>query len=275
MADFKVTTEDGNVIEADASQIESTKDGYGVVTPDNIPEGYYNKEGLKSRIQERVKNTAENAKKEALEDPEHQEAVLDKFNISLDEDRNPVGLEPTVDVDELRKKVRKKVSGEKDEVIEEYKSKLSKRNESVIESAILSATNGKFEDHWLESVDGEKPLIVEKWKDKFSVDDEGNPYLKNEEGEKAFTNDGDLIRPSDYFSNEDKFGKYYKDNRQRGSNFKKPGNPNGTPSGDVTEWDRKQKLSFIEEKRKKGEDGHAAYKELVNQSQKQKKKENE
>lgn len=225
---IKIKTEDKE-FEVSPDQLQ-LPEGYALVTPDKVPDGFFSQEGVNSIVSERVNRAKEKARQELEEDPNFQKGVLSKYNIQLGEDGKPKGLKPTVDVDEVRQNVTKEVSERYEGQLEEFKSKLSARDKAVVSNSILSAVNGEFQDIWTESIDGENPLVVEKFANRFKVDENGKEYAVDDEGNKMFKNDGSLIRARDYFSDESKFGKYMKDKRQTGSKFRGGGKPAGDKS---------------------------------------------
>jgi hypothetical protein len=246
---IKATIDDKEV-ELSPEQLQFGE-GYGLITPDKVPSGYYNESTVQDMIKERLKNTKDKTRQELESDEDFQKRVLSRYNISLGEDGKPKGLKPTKDVDEIRKELAGELSAEYEGKINEFKQKLSKRDEAVIESAILSTVNGNYQEYLTKSFDGEKPLAVQKFKDRFGVDESGNVFVKNEAGEKMYKGDG-LMKPSDYLLDEAKFGDFMADKRQRGSNFGNGSTGASAPSGDPSKWDLKTKLSFIEKNGKSG-----------------------
>jgi hypothetical protein len=257
----------GETKEVDKSDL-TLPDKWGIVTPDNVPDGYVTKEKFQSEIQERLSNAKNNAKDELKSDEDFHKSILSQYNIALDDEGNPKGLEPTVDIDEVRSQERQRVADEYENKLEELESRIQKRNQSVVSNAIFSATSGQFEDYWLDTFgESDTPLVVEKFQGRFEVGEDGREYAVDKDGNKMFNNEGEPVRAKDFFQNEEKFGKYYKDKRQRGSNFNGPGNPtNGTPKGDPSKWSRDKKLKYIDQH---GQDGYKQAIKKHKQSQKE------
>lgn len=257
------TTEiDGKEVELKAEDLKPKEDGYAIITPDNVPDGYFTEDTVNTIVKENVNKTKTKLKDDLKEDEDFQKSILNKHNIVLDEEGNPKGLKPTEDIDEVRKKVAEEVSSDYENKLEDYKQKLSKRDQAVVESAIMSVVSGNYEDYLTKSYDGEKPLAVQKFADRIGVDEEGNPYVKNEDGEKMYKGDG-LVSVKEYLLSE-KFEDFMKDKRQKGSDFEEGGK--GTPSGgDPSQWSIKKKNKYID---KHGRDG---WKKLLNKNKKKKK----
>lgn len=227
-------------------------EGFKLVSPGNVPDGFYTNETVQKMIGDRLKNTKENTRSELEADKDFHKRIFSSYNISLDDEGKPKGLKPIKDVDEIRKEVTGEISGQYEEKLKQYQEKLSKRDEAVVESAILSAVNGHYKDELVKSFDGEKPLVVDKFRSRVGVDEDGRPYVKNEKGEKMFKGDGDMT-VTDYLLDEKRFGELMKDKRQKGSGFGEGGTGDSAPSGPPMEWTLKQKLAYIE---KHGKDGY-------------------
>ena len=249
---------DDKEVELKPEQLE-LGEGFALITPDKVPDGYYNEDAVQKRIQERVKNTAENARKEAESDEEFQKRILSKFNISLGEDGKPKGLKPDVDVEEVKKNLTKEISSQYETQINEFKEKLTNRDKAVIESSILSAVSGVYKDDWVKPY-GDKPLVVKQFSDRFTVDENGNAVLKSEDGGIRYKGDGSPMTAKDYLLS-DEFAELRKDQRQSGSGFGE-GSTGGSPAGNPSEWSVKQKNLYIEK------NGLQGYKQLLQNSRK-------
>lgn len=212
---------DGTAHQVEPSDLDLPED-YALVTPDNVPEGYYTKEAMESKIQDRLSSALQNKEQELLGNEKFQRKVLTQRGIVLDDDGNPKGLKPEVDVDEIRESTAKQVSEDYEEKLSDLQKELEARNEAVIESAIMEAASGNFREDWTKSFDNGKPLVVKQFKDRMGVDENGEPYVKDESGEKMYKGDG-VMRPKDYLLDEKRFGELMKDKRQRSSDFGKGG----------------------------------------------------
>lgn len=231
---------DDKEVELNPDQIEFGE-GYALITPDKVPDGYYNEDAVQKRIQDRVRNTAENAKREAEDDADFQKRILSKFNISVGEDGKPKGLKPDVDVEEMKKNLTKEISSDYETKLNDYKERLTKRDHAVVESSILSAVSGVFRDDWVKPY-GDKPLVVKQFADKFTVDESGNAVVKSDDGGIRYKGDGSPMTAKDYLLS-DEFKELRKDQRQRGSGFGEGGS--AAPTGNPTNWSLKQKNEYI------------------------------
>lgn len=206
---------DGKEIELKPDQLD-LGEGYALITPDNIPEGYFNEDAVQSRIKDRLANTAKNTEQRLLEDDSFKRKVLSQYNIQLDDSGRPLGLKPTVDVDEVKQNVIKEVSGEWEEKYNNLKNTLKNRNEAVIKNSIMSAVKGQWKEDWVKPFDGGDPLVVDKYKSKFTVDDKGRAVLKDESNDGIkYKGDGTPMTAEDYLLNEKVFGELFTDKRQR------------------------------------------------------------
>lgn len=261
MAHFKVTIGD-ETHEVEASNIQATGEGYGVLTPDSVPDGFYTENALQQKIKERVKNTADNARQEALEDESFHRKVLNKYNIALDSDGKPQGLEPTVDVDAAKKAAAESVKEEYEEKMEGLQKELNQFKQKGLRSSIVdSAAKLGIDGQYLEPlVEGGSPYLVKELQDNFAYNEDIGDYAKLDT-DGTFEVDGEGVVTVDKFfeKNKERFKPMLKDNRQRGANYQGPGKGGkGTPSGDPRKWSRDTKLSFIKE------NGQEGYKEALN-----------
>ena len=207
---------DGKQVELTPDQIKAKQDGYGVITPDNVPKGYFNEEAVNKIVKDNVNKTKERVKSDLLEDEGFQKSVLSRYNIQLGEDGNPKGLKPTVDVDEVKQNITKELSSQYEERINNMQSELESRNKAVIQSSILSAVNGQYKEDWTKSFDGSEPLVVKQFQDKFTVDENGRAVVKDpENGGIKYKGDGNPMTPQDYLLDEGRFGELFADKRQR------------------------------------------------------------
>lgn len=264
---MKVTI-DGKQHEITKDQL-SLDDGYALITPDSVPDGYYKQEAMESKIKERLSKAKENAKSELLEDPQFNKQVLSKYNVQLDSDGKPVGLKPTVDVEEVKRNVAESIKSEYEEKLQAKEQKINQfinkgLNSAIVEGASRIGIDGKYLEPLVE---GGSPYLVKEMADNFIYSDEVGDYvLKDKDGTPKIEGDGYLTVDKYFEKNTEKFKPMLKDNRQRGSNFNGQGNAvNGRPKGSPKDWDTSTKLEYIKEH---GRDG---YKQLVKESRKAKK----
>jgi hypothetical protein len=212
------TTIDGKTVELKAEDL-TPNEGYAIITPDNVPKGYFNQDALNNIVKENVNKTKENYKNSLLEDKDFQKSILSRYNIQLDGEGKPVGLKPTVDVDEVKKNVTKELSAKYEEEKNNLTKVLENRNKAVIKNSIMSAVNGNWKVDWTEPFDNSEPMAVTQFMDKFIVDDNGNAVVKDtENGGIKFKGDGKPFTAKDYLLDEERFGKLFADKRQRSTN---------------------------------------------------------
>ena len=252
---------DGKEYEIEASQLK-LDDGYKLITPDKVPDGYYTDEAFNAKFKDRLERERKNLRKELSDDSDVQREVLDKYGIQLDADGNPKGLKPTVDVDEVKNNVAERVKKEYEDKINNLQSTVDNFKTKGLTSAIVDGANKiGIDGKYLEPlVEGGSPYLVKELSDKFEWNpDIGDYALKESDGTFAVDGNG-LVTTNKFFEqNQERFKHMLKDQRQRGSNFNGQGNPgNPKPKGNPAKWDRNKKLAFIAEN---GQDG---YKEAIN-----------
>lgn len=232
MATLQVTI-DGETHEVDISNVQ-LPENLDLVSPDNAnAKGYFTQAQLNAKAKEINKEKVSKAKKDLMDDEEFlQEAANRKWGISFDEEGNPQGLKPEVDVDQVRKKAVESVKSEYESQIEEISTKASTYKERLIEQSILSATKGVWKEQFTKHQDDGrvKPIVVNQFRDQWGIDDRGQVALRDSEGEGFAVNaKGQHITPDDYLTNQDKFGDYMVDRRQRGSDFQGGAGGDGKP----------------------------------------------
>lgn len=248
----------------------SMPDGYGLITPDNIPDGFYRKEAMESKIQERIKKAKDNAKSDLLEDSGFNKEVLSKYGIQLDDDGSPKGIKTSSDVEKIKKEVAEQIKADYESKLQEKDSKLNSllgkgKKSSIIEGASKIGIDGKYLEPLVE---GGNPYLVREVEDQFEWNDEISDYaLKDKDGTFAVDGNGFVTTEKFFQKNQEKFKHMLKDTRQRGSNFNGQGKAGEAIKGNPKDWGRSEKLDFIS---KHGRDG---YKELVNKSMKKKSEE--
>lgn len=225
MATIKVNI-DGETHEVEPSNLE-LGDGYALITPDSVPDGYFTQEALEQKIQDRIAKAKRNSEQDLLEDDSFHKKVLSKYNIILGEDGKPKGLKPEVDIEEVKAQTAKQVSEDYEQKLDNTRQELSKIKKGKIAGDLLRAGNSYFEEQYLKSFTGaDDPFVVKQFADQFDYDPKtGQTALLDEDGESfAVDNKGDRITPEKFFeSNAEKLSDLYKDKRQRGSGFDKNG----------------------------------------------------
>ena len=224
---IKVKTED-NEFEVNEDQLE-LPEGYALVTPDRVPDGYYTEEAVQKRIKDRLKNTASNTRSELESDESFHKQILSKYNISLGEDGKPKGLKPDFDPDEWKQKQAKELTKPYEEKLKQKDEQLSSFKQGLIRAELLKAANGKFKEDFVKSYTGnDDPFVVKQFSDLFDVDESGNVAMKDKDGTFAVTGEGNRITPDKFFTeNADKFSNLMQDNRQKGSGFNGGANGGG------------------------------------------------
>ena len=223
---IKVKTDDKE-FEVNEDQLE-LPEGYGLITPDRVPKGYYTEEAVQKRIQERLKNTAENARADLESDESFHKQILSKYNISLGEDGKPKGLKPDFDPDQWKQQQAKELTKPYEEKLKQKDEQLTSFKQGLIRAELLKSANGKFKEEFVRSYTGnDDPFVVKQFSDLFDVDETGNVAMKDKDGTFAVTGDGSRITPDKFFTeNADKFSNLMQDNRQKGSGFKGGANGN-------------------------------------------------
>lgn len=225
---------DGETHEVDTSRVTLPEE-YDLVSPDNASsKGYFTQAQLNEKAKQINKEKVKKAKKDLENDEKFlKEAASKKWGISFDEDGEPKGLKPEVDVDEVRRKAVESVKGDYESKLEDWQGKAQTFKEKLKEKEILAATKGEWKDEYVKPQDDGrvKPIAVNQFKDMFDIDERGQVALKDQDGEGFVVNaKGQHITPDDYLTNREKFGDYMQDNRQKGSGFQGGGGgKNGKP----------------------------------------------
>lgn len=224
---IKVKTDDKE-FEVNEDQL-TLPEGYGLITPDNVPKGYYTEEAVQKRIKDRLKNTVENARTDLESDESFHKQILSKYNISLGEDGKPKGLKPDFDPDEWKRTQAQELTKPYEEKLRAKDEQLSSFKQGLIRAELLKAANGKFKEEFTKSYTGnDDPFVIKQFSDQFDVDESGNVAMKDKDGTFAVTGDGSRITPDKFFTdNSDKFSNLMQDNRQTGSGFKGGANGQG------------------------------------------------
>jgi deoxyribodipyrimidine photolyase-like uncharacterized protein len=219
---------DGKEIELSADSIKPKQDGYAIVTPESVPDGFYTEEAVQKRIKDRLKNTASNARSELENDESFHKQILSKYNISIGEDGKPKGLKPDFDPDEWKQKKAKELTKPYEEKLREKDEQLNSFKNGLVRAELLKAANGRFKEDFIKSYTGnDDPFVVKQFADLFDVDESGNVAMRDKDGTFAVTGDGSRITPETFFEqNREKFSNLMQDKRQTGSGFK--GGSNGS-----------------------------------------------
>lgn len=225
---------DGEVKEVDDSKVE-LPENYDLVNPDNASsKGYFTQAQLDKKIENRLSREDTKIKKQLKKDPEFlQDAAKQQWGISFDEEGQPKGLKPEVDVDEVRREAVENVKGKYESEIEDLSSQKNTYKSKLIEKSILSATKGDWKEEYTKHQDEGrvKPIAVNQFRDLFDLTDDGQVALKDSSGEGFHPSpNGGYVTPDEYLTDRDKFGDYMHDNRQKGSGFQGgAGGGNGKP----------------------------------------------
>ncbi len=225
---IKVKTDDGEIeVTPDQLQFE---EGYALITPDNVPKGYFTQEALNQTISERLKRDREKQREQLLQDADFKKSVLSEFNISLDDKGQPKGLKPDFDPEEWKRTKVKELTEPYEVKLKDKDSQLNSMKQGLVRAEIMKTASTLFDEKFVKSFTGEDdPFVVKQFADQFDVDEKGNVLKKDPQGGFAVHNDGSNITPSKFFElNKDKFSGMLRDNRQRGANLNAGGN--GSPT---------------------------------------------
>jgi len=239
---------DGKEVELKADQIKAKEEGYAVVTPDRVPDGYYTESALQSKMGERAKRAKEDARKAFLDDKEFHRDVFGRYDVTLDDEGNPKGLKPDVDIEQVKQNVAERLKNEYESKIQSKDQKLQSilgkaKKSSIIEGAQRIGIDAKYLEPLVE---GGSPYLVREVEDNFDWNDEINDYaLKDQDGTFAVDGNG-FITPQKFFEqNTDRFKHMLKDQRQKGSGFGSGGYGSSMPKGNPAKWDTNTKLDYI------------------------------
>lgn len=204
------------------------EEGYGLITPDNVPKGYFTQEALNKTISERLERDREKTREKLQQDPDFKKSILSEYNISLDSNGKPKGLKPDFDPEEWKRNKVKEITEPYENKLSEKETQLSKFKKGLVRSEIMKSASNLFQEQYLKSFTGDDdPFVVKQFEDRFDVDDSGNVLMTDKEGGFHVHNDGSNVSPSKFFEmNQDKFGDLLKDNRQKGSNLNAGGQGN-------------------------------------------------
>jgi hypothetical protein len=226
MSKIRVKTEEGEIeVGIDSLQLP---EGYGIITPDRVPDGYFNKDAVNKMVKENVNKTKERMRSELEQDEEFQRSILSRHNISLDDEGKPKGLKPDFDPEKWKQEQAKKLTEPYEKKLEETNKRLQSFRGGLVKSELLKSANGLFREEFTKSFTGsDEPFVIKQFADAFDVDDDGNVAMKDKDGTFAVDGDGSRITPQKYFEiNKDKFSDLLQDKRQRGTGTN-PGGHNG------------------------------------------------
>lgn len=232
---FTIQTEQGEIeVEQDAI---TPPDGVKLVELDNPPKGLFNEDGMNAIVKERLKKED----KKLLNDKQHQRKVADKLGVTLDDNMEPEGLEPEVDVNEATEKAVKEVSEDYEKKLAQKDEQISTGKEALKERGILSIISGEYNEQVLKNYGGDKIIAVEQIKPFVGAKD-GNLYPQDEDGNKIFKGDGALELKEFLLNPDGKFSDMLKDKTQGGSDFE-----SGGSNGNKTFTDEEVKNMSTEE----------------------------
>lgn len=200
------------------------EEGYALITPGNIPKGYFTQEALNQKITERLSRERDKVKDELSSDANFHREIFSKYNVELGDDGKPKGLKPDFDPDKWKQEQAEKLTKPIKEQLEQIKQRAQQLERGKIEAELLRNANGLFREEYTKSLTGDdSPWVVDKFASLFGVDETGRVALREGDGF-AVDGDGSRVTPEKYFKmNEDKFRPYLQDKRQKGSGFGKPG----------------------------------------------------
>lgn len=219
--------DDLHEVSIDDIQLE---DGKQIIDPSNPPSGLFTQKALDEKIQQRLSKEPDKVKSRLKEDKEFHKEILSMHNISLDEEGNPKGLEPDFDPQKWIENKSKEITKPLKDELENFKTKYERAKKARIEDAILASTKGVFKEEFTTPKDEGrvKPIVVNQFRELFDENDNGVIALKDSEGHFAVDGNGQPITPSKYLSNQDKFGDWMVDKRQRGTGFQNGANGSKT-----------------------------------------------
>ncbi len=218
---------DGETKEVEASAL-NLPDGHEIINRQNPPNGLFTQKALDQIVQDRLSKEPDKIKNELRKNDDFVRELFQERGVSLNDEGKPVGLKPEFDVEEWKEKnIPKLTQPIKDELEQERKSKQTYRDK-LIEQSILSATKGAWQEQYTKHLDDGrvKPIVVNQYKELFDIDDNGTVALRDQDGNFAVDTDGKRVTPDKYLTNDEKFGDFMIDNRQRSSNFQ-----NGSTNG--------------------------------------------
>lgn len=249
----------------------SLDDGYALITPDNVPDGYYTQDALESKIKTRLSKAEDNVKDRLKDDQSFHKSVLDKYGVSLGADGKPKGLKPEVDIDEVKQNVAQQLREEYEAKIAEKDNKLNAFINKGLKNAISEGAQAiGIDDKFLNPlVEGGDPYLVKELSDKFKYNADIDDYaLLEDDGTFKVDGNGVVTTKKFFEKNTDRFKDMLKDNRQRGSQFNGQGSANTSrPKGNPADWGRDTKLKYI------AENGRDGYKEAIQSFKKTSKEE--
>jgi hypothetical protein len=239
---------DGNEVELKPDQLQ-LGEGYALVTPDSIPDGLYKEEAVQAKVQERVKNLKQEIKDKEnslLNDDEFSKRVLSKYNIALDADGNPKGLD-TVDKKAIQDEIRTNIAQEYDSKIEQKDQTIQQLLNKSLEADIVDGANqiGVDADYLKPRIEGSKPYVVKEFSDHFKYNEDINAFAQVKDGDFVIDSEG-LVTVNRFFNkNKESLSGILADQRQGGSDFGGGGNPGASSPSDILSWKSKQKSEYI------------------------------
>lgn len=210
----------------------------------NPPAGFFTQEALDQKITQRLSKEADRVKSQLKEDKDFHKEVFGRYNVVLDDDGKPKGLKPDFDPDKWMASKAKELTEPLQNQLKEAQTKYERAKKARIEDAILAATKGLYKEEFTKAMDGGrvKPMVVTQFRELFDEDDNGVIALKDSDGHGfAVGPNGQRLTVDQYLADQNKFGSYMMDQRQRGSGY---GDPGG--SGSKKFWTKKELESMSE-----------------------------
>lgn len=248
---------DGKEVELKPDQLKAKEDGYAIVTPNSVPDGYYSEFAYQAKIKDRVDRVRDDTKKSLSNDPEFRKSILGEYGIQVDENGKPKGIKTDSDLEEVKKSVAEQMKKDYESKLTEKDSKLNSllekgKKSTIIEAAGRFGIDGKFLEPLVE---GGSPYLVREVQDSFDWNDEISDYaLKDKDGTFAVDGNGFVTADKFFEKNAERFKGMMKDQRQKGSGFGSGGSGSGSPGGNPAKWDTGTKLEYIG---KHGREGYA------------------
>jgi hypothetical protein len=221
---------DGKEVQVDLEKVK-LGEGYALITPDKVPDGYFTKEAHENTIKERLKNIKTNTMEELRGDESFRSQLLSDYGITLDEEGKPKGLVPESDLGKIKSEVAKQVSSEYEQKLKKASETAQSLQRSVKKETLMKAFAGKAQEVYLTPFsDNDDPYVVKQFESLFGVTDDGKTALLDSDGSFKVGADGGYISPSRFIElNADNpiLKSILKDTRNKSSEFGKGGQGGG------------------------------------------------
>jgi hypothetical protein len=226
-------TIDGKEVQLAPDQLK-LPDGYALITPDKLPDGYLKQSVAESLIAERANQAKASAIKDAHNDETVTNAVLSKFGIVL-KDGKPEGV-PTADLEAVKTKIHAEIKSQLDAESRPIRKENATLREALkmreIEKVAISA--GMKE--------ALVPMFAKTYSDQFGLDDKANVLLKDGDSFKLDPATGSHVTPTafiDSLRKDAKFQDFFTNRQQTGAPFNGATKPTGWKKEDLTDIDKK------------------------------------